>query len=289
MYFSVRKIIADSVTQLVERPIHSIKPFSLMYAPVYLYLKKNQKYVSIKAPLDFFAPDELSKLSSHESVFILPFIESLKPFQEEAERLRKLITFNNEIQWTFGSGEAVHLEISPVPFELSNEILKTIGPLWWKSEKNGIGIEPFYTVVFVDYLCDPFPNESLLKARENGVDFLEMGILVSSWLVFLALHLGYSDLDFLNYLRRSSFAFKAFNHPIVTANGELDELIQAAEVSLQDHWSQKGVHFIQAEFFSTKKGRVFKKLGDRLARVREEFVSQGTPPSIYGDKGFIRE
>lgn len=289
MYFSDRKLSTAAKTQLVEWTLDSMKPFALLYAPVYLYFKENEKYVSIKGPLDFFTPEEIKKISSRRTLFFSDFINSTTPFARNARDLKKLLKSQRKMSWMLQDESSIELSTSPIPYEMNNEVLKIVGPLWWELENSGTGIEPFYVTVFINELCDAIPSENLVRARENTIEKLELALLVSSWAVLLALLLGYTELDFLNYLRLESFNAKVEDRASEFINGEIEEAVQAADISLWVHRGKDGFKAIRAEFFTYREGRVYKKIGDRLARVKKEFLSRGDVPSIYGMGGFVHD
>jgi len=72
MDFRQRKLPKEAAINLRISPIASVKPYALMIAPVYVFMRVNEKFVSVKAPLDFFTPEELERLKSFESFFFQP-------------------------------------------------------------------------------------------------------------------------------------------------------------------------------------------------------------------------
>ena len=61
MDFRSKKLPPEAADQLRACPVESVKPYVAMPAPVYIYLRANAKFVSVKGPLDFFTPDELAR------------------------------------------------------------------------------------------------------------------------------------------------------------------------------------------------------------------------------------
>src|SRR5690606_18653479 len=87
--------------------------------------------------------------------------------------------------------------LPPAPYELSDAVLRLIGPLWG----DGSGIDPFFVSAFAEELCGPIPGERLVAMRERSVERFEEAVFSSSFSVFIALHLGYTELEFLKDLR----------------------------------------------------------------------------------------
>jgi len=44
MLFDEKRLQMESATQLIQCPIHTVEPFALMLAPVYVLMKLNQKF-----------------------------------------------------------------------------------------------------------------------------------------------------------------------------------------------------------------------------------------------------
>jgi hypothetical protein len=61
MEFSRKKLGQEAIRELRVCSIASVQPYALMLSPVYAYLPQNAKFVAIKAPLDFFTPEELAR------------------------------------------------------------------------------------------------------------------------------------------------------------------------------------------------------------------------------------
>jgi hypothetical protein len=173
--------------------------------------------------------------------------------------------------------------LPPAPFELSDAIIRIIGPFWWQS-REGTCVDPFSVTVFVNELCGLFSYEKLVEAREkNSVNF-DLAIFRSSWVVFLALHLGYCDLEYINELRTRIFDENISGEFTSSSGHELDELIAIAYASLRNY----RVKLIKADSIGKGQDKASLKLIARLDRVIRELVNKnGQPPSIYGKGGFI--
>lgn len=272
MDFSRRKLPGEAAEQLTQIAVGEIQPFTLMHAPIYVYLKQNEKFVSVKAPLDFFTPEELEKKSSLGSFYVPATARHARRYLDAGRLARGLMSWQLEEKLE---------DVTPTPYELSDAILRAIGPLWGR---NAV-IEPFFTALFAETLCDPLPSGVLVEARDQNVANFECAVLRSGLAVFLALHLGYCDLNFLNQLRLKVFeATVGEQIQGAHAAGESGELIRLVMELLPDPF----VRAIKRETLLKRSARVAHKLAFRLKRVVDEFVdARKKPDSIYGPEGFI--
>lgn len=216
MDFRPRKLPKEAATKLRISPIVSVKPYSLMLAPVYVFMKLNEKFISVKGPLDFFTPEELERLGSFESFFLPAFVDSALPFREVARHVRRLLSWEPELD---DKGD-----LPPAPYEIADAVLRLVGPLWGA----GMVIEPFFAAVFANELCDLLPPEKLRLAREQDVIAYERAILRAGWAVFLAVQLGYCDLPFINALLQRTFdaSFTGVDIPTVGRAADVEELLR---------------------------------------------------------------
>lgn len=266
MEFSHRKLPKEWVDRLYRISVSSVEPFAITQAPVYVYLKGNEKFVAVKGPLDFFTPQDLEKYRAQEYFYLPEFIQTIQPLKMAAQKVKEL------------------LNTTQVPYELSNEVLQVIGPLWWNYPGEGTGVEPFLVTIFVEDLCEKIPQDLILRARERSVEHFERAIYRSSWAVFLALHLGYCDLGFINRLRLRVYEETAMEKISTVARNEVDELIQLVHLSLQSTQTR----LVQGDFFRRRIERVSQKFTSRFERIRKSLMSRGNhPPSIAGEGGFI--
>jgi hypothetical protein len=223
MEFSRKKLPKDAFAQLFRVPIATVQPFVLTLGPIYVLLKENEKFVAVKAPLDFFTPKELQRLTPYEDFYFPTFVRSLGIYVEAGKRVKAILLADLENS-TFDA---------EVPFYQSDKILKEIGPLWWNHPGQGPAIEPFLMAVFVNEVCESIPDAMLLKARETNAEAFEKAVFRSSWAVFLALHLGYCDAPFLSQLRYQVFEETAFSQKKEDIKSEVDELVKLVHESLR--------------------------------------------------------
>jgi len=277
--FSKRKLPKEAAEDLSRCPIDSVQPFRLIFAPAYVYLAANEKFVSVKAPLDFFLPNELERLKQFQNLHFPQFESTVQVFRNAGRRVRSFLTLR--------AATPELNELTPAPFEISDSVLRTMGSLWWRDGGDDIGIEPFMAVVFCDELLGSVPEEPMVQAREQDVARFEKALIHAAWTAFLALHLGYCNLEFVKRLRDRVFlrtveAPTSFNRG--TAAGEVEDLVEAALASVEGQLDQR----ITAGMLDGRADRASRKLCARLRRVKDELAqSEGEPPSIRGEKGFI--
>ncbi|MCM2277116.1 MAG: hypothetical protein NDJ89_03495 [Oligoflexia bacterium] len=273
MDFSRRKLPKEAAETLRLCPISTVKAFTPMLAPAYVFMPRNEKFVSVKSPLDFFTPEELERLKSFESFYFPEFLNAVMPFRSAARGVLTLLTWRPD--------ESDPAVLPPASYELADAALRLIGPLWGKDTQ----IEPFFLAVFVNELCELLPSELLSEVREQSVEGYENALLLSSWTVFLALHLGYCDLAFLNALRLRVFRSSASGEDEPGAFAPLDEVIGLARAtfSLENRLSP-----FRADVFVGRRDRASLKMVSRLRRVIGSLLRPDAPvATIFGPGGFV--
>ena len=267
MEFNARKLPREAAIQLIRNTISGLKPFALMPAPVYFFFQKNEKFIGIRGPLDFFTTEEVEKMKAFEAFYFPPFIEKLFPCTNAAASIKALLTPRPE------------LEMPISPYELSDAVLRILSKLWGK----GLMIEPFFVAMFVESLCEPLSPHSLQMAREKDISFYEKAVFGSSWAVFLALHLGLCDLALVNAIRQHAFDEIAYSRNPGKRNYSEVEALLALVKELLEPMPRT---FLGASF-SGREDRVSQKLVNRLQRVDESLVPEHqTAATIYGPEGF---
>ena len=256
-------------------PIETVKPFALMIAPVYVFLRRNQKYVSVKAPLDFFVPDELDRLRSFEMFFMPEFVDSVLPYRQLARRVKTILTWN-----PVEGG----VTLPPASFELADGMLRMTAPVWG----GGRGIEAFFATIFCDELCGLLPGEEIKVARDRDLPGFERAVILSAWMVFLSLHIGTSDLAYLEGLRLRSFR-KCLGQGIETSGlddcGESGELYDLLEELLSGELLYGALALAH---FEGRNERVAQKIAARIRRVNGELKpALALAGSIHGERGFV--
>lgn len=274
MDFRQRKLPKEAAINLRISPIASVKPYAMMIAPVYVFMRVNEKFISVKGPLDFFTPEELERLKSFETFFLPEFVDAALPFRQVARSVKRLVGWEPEFK-----GESV---LPPAPYEVSDAVLRMIGPLWGA----GLVIEPFFATVFANELCELLPPEKLRFARDKDVLGYERAVLRSGWAVFLALHLGYCDLPFLNHLQQQVFdsSFTGVDIPSIGRAADVDELLELVWASM----ITDPAHAVKGDIFTKNPSRSAQKVARRLERVLgDAMIPAAQPvPTIFGERGF---
>ena len=254
-------------------PIETLRPFAPVPAPVYLLLSGNDKFVSIKAPLDFFTPEELDRYRNSSAFFYPEFVKKVLPFRQEALQFKALLRSVDQAK----AHPAEELENTPSPYELSDAFLRMAAKLW---SEGGV-IEPFFASVFAHEICDPFDGSWLLVARETNVMAYDQAILRSGWAVWQAMHLGYLNLSWITALRNSVFRVSS---GLVTDRSEILKLLperwmrDEAEREIPLHG--QGLERAKS---ATEKG----KLWTRSERLRTDLITErDVIRSIFGPGGF---
>lgn len=264
MEFASHKLKEGAASVLKRVPVDSVKPYALLESPMYVFMRRNGKFVAVKAPLDFFLPHELDRLAQFKNFYVPPSVDEMGPFKTAGRSIRAHLSWREQIQERSGENETFFSKVvlAPSSFERSDAVLRTLAPLWRKD----LSFEPFLIFILSNQLCDVFPEELMEKAREESVVWFETAILRSSLAVFLALLMGYDDLEFLNDFRQKTFRRIVFQESPMRSSSLrvienwVDWLIPEAE--------QKSIPF---DIFAQYQDRLAKEISGRLHRVQEGF------------------
>lgn len=286
MEFTWRKLPRSAAAQLKRNAIDTVKPFALLLSPVYVFLRANAKFLAIKGPLDFFTAEELERMKEFGTFFVSPFVVTALPFRDAAKSVRLTLSWRPLLRARDVEGESYpEVPLPPAPYELSDAVLRIVGPLW------GAGgvIEPYFITVFSHEVCDALPQEYVKQARDTDMIAYEDSLFLSSWAVFLALHLGRCDLGYLSKMRAQIFASAFESIPFGMHHGPMDpetrELVALAAATMGSRLGR-----IEAKVFEGRNERLAQMLASRMRRVMAEFVRKDRPaPTIYGEKGLIDE
>lgn len=271
MDFTERKLPLEANERLRRHALDTIAADRPLLAPLYVFLRKNQKFISVKGPMDFLSPSELEKLTPYGEVFSLPPPEGVEHFESAALAVLGLLQEKRHAE----------AELAPAPFEVSDHVLRVLGPLWSPLAM----VEPYFVWVFTQRLLKPLEPKLLHRARDLSVSTYETAQIRSAWTVFLALHLGYCDLAVLERLRDRVFraVLDGGNISIASRKSEMDELCELAAAQTP---SEKVQNF-DPKGFEDFAGRVPEKLIARLARVRDSLMDTSRlQPSVFGAGGF---
>lgn len=267
MKFRPTKLPRDVAQTLRLCPIRTVKPYALMIAPVYVYMRANEKFVAVKSPLDFFTEAELARLAPLETFYFTPFFGSALVFREKARSIRAMMAWRPDVAG-----------VEPAPFEMSDTVLRALAPLWGPR----VQVESFFVAVFAGELCSTIDGEALVRAREKHVDVLERSILVSAWSVFVALHCGWIDQSALDRLRQWSFRVAAGEvaaDPVPALGAR--ELHALAEAIVDGKSPQVGI-----EAFKALDHVFARRMKSRLERIDKQLRDPQTANfTIYGAEG----
>jgi hypothetical protein len=273
MHFSRAKIAIEESRVWRKCPIDTVGAYALMLAPVYVRMEANQKYVAVKAPLDFFTPAELSKYAKFGHFYFTEAVDQSLVFRETGRKIRAVLSWNAKTH----AGD-----VEPTNYELSDASLRLIAPLWGPFRR----IEPFFVTTLINEICEPITPEALEKARDLGVDQFELAIARSSWAAFLGLHLGYVNLAHLSDLRRLVFEQ---NLEASTAHALISSEQQGLEDWVKTLLPSLARAHVDTRSFSERPDLLAKKITSRLERIeREQMIKEdATEWSIFGKKGFV--
>ena len=143
-------------------------------------------------------------------------------------------------------------------------------------------LESFFVMAFVTEFCGAFPEQIVVRARENSTLLYEQAVLKSSWSVWQALHLDYFDLGSLRALRNSVFESCALGSAIAVQGFDRDWL----EHLIQSEMRTEGLRLPDLSC-----GVVRRKLESREKRLLDQLVKFNSSPfpSIFGETGFYEE
>lgn len=286
MEFTQRKLPRSDAGKLKRSSIDSIKPFALLLTQVYVFMKRNSKFLAVKGPLDFFTQEELERMRPFGTLFLPDFVQVALPFRDAAKSVRLTLSWRPRLSHAADeNGTVTYPEVAlpPAPYELSDAVLKIIGPLW------GAGgvIEPYFVTVFSHEVCDALPPAWMKKLRDADHLRFEDSLFVSSWAVFLALHLGRCDLGYLSRFRAQVFAAAFPEVPSEVDLGKMDadsqELLEIARQTFVDPTAP-----LKIDTFDDRPERVAQMIAGRFRRVLTEFIRKDRiAPTVFGEKGLI--
>ncbi len=272
----------EAAGRLRRLALDQVQPYELNLAPLYVYLRRNEKFVSVKAPLDFFTPQELDRYRTYDCFFMSPFIDLVRPYQTAARMVRKLLLWNHT--------DADTHQFTLPPYEMSQRVLGQVLPLW----KNNFTIEPFFIVVFVNELCTSLEPDTLIKVREASVLGFDRALVYCSVTVFLALHLGYCNVEYLERIRTRLFGTTLEDgaNPALFVEGDIEELaLRVLQVfSSEDESVVTPPASLSIAEFANDMSRVACKMRSRVRHMRSQVRNTGfSTASVFGITGFVQE
>lgn len=262
MDFEPKKLSREAGVDLHAVPFSEVKAYGLLFVPAYVYLPRNEKFVSVKGPLDFFLPAELTKLSNFENLYFARNFLDFSPFLEAGRRVRALLLKN-----------PAH-ELKDPPFVVSDAVIRTLGPLWRNTpDHQSVRVDPLPVCALANEICEAFTPELLTRARDQDVHLFDTALLRSSWAVFAALHLGHLDLQFLSRLRDRVLhtSLHGFTPDAGAANGRDIERLAQFSFDTAFDGALSGTDTFQGRVFSehpSPQTSVMQKMESRLRRIQ---------------------
>jgi hypothetical protein len=269
--FKQTKLTPEEAANFRFCAVATVAPNTLLLMPAYVYMKLNQKFVMIKQAMDIFSEEDLEHLKTFGVFYFPEEIDQALRFREVASEVRRLLDWQPERDQSDGGRIRRELRtyVTPASFEVADTVLRLVAPLW----EGGVKIDPYFVAVFTNELCDSLDPALLKKSRNQNIALYEKAIVASSWAVFLALHLGYLDTQFLNRLRLSSFEEIMSVRPVVRASIEVSELVASAYRSLG---AALGTAFsavpgttVSSSIITQGQGRTAERLNSRFKRMEE--------------------
>lgn len=259
MHAYARKLPPHVADHLRKCTIASVSPYALMPTPTYVFMPKNKKFVSIKSPLDFFAPEELERLKPFGEFYVPAFIDQVSPFRSAGISAKSILTWKDDKN-----------DLGLVPYEASNSLLRVIAPLWGSAMR----VDSLCLTVFCNELFDSLPEEIIRKDQQSDIEQFETALFRSSLSVFLALHLGYPDIEGLRDLRDSWFSI---------GREPKDRLLSGVKQISKELVESSTKRFVEPDQFKPVEGPLKCKLFNRMMRIKQE-VLNGSLRSIDYDR-----
>lgn len=265
MLFDDRKLEPSQLVEMLSCPIETIEPYSLLLAPAYIYMKRNERVVCVKAPLDFFTPEELERVRRYDVVYFPKFVKSPVRFQTAARLIRKILLREEG-------------KLPRATYELMREVSHAVSELWFSD----LRVEPFFAAVFSQELCDPLLPERILWAREEAVARHDHGLLLSGMFVFVALQTGWINLPELSRCRNEIYERTVRGEEWNEPRSEMDSIVGDLNrlVGTKPNLSLTDLLGIDAEWAKLLAARI-RHWSPKLTAKKDK------SPSIYGPEGLI--
>lgn len=231
MVFAKKLRAEEAAGTLVPVGTGAFAPYAILWCPVYLALPRNGKFLVLKAPLDFFTPEELARIPGGLHI---PAAKAFAPSIRLAETVKK----------------ALKEEALP-PYVIGRNIFSDLKKL---QGENG-ALDPFRIAVFSGTLCAPLDPALLLAARDRDVEDFESALLRAGLAVFIALSLEYLDVRFLHALfqRAVSLSMRLDGQDERSGTIEEEEILSLAFDAVQGNL-ERGTGRVARKLFSVLEG-----------------------------------
>lgn len=205
MVFSHQKLKKEAIDHLRKVSHKLFSPRVLLYSPVYVFLERNEKFISIKMPFQFFTEDELAKFARFKNFFLPNDVIKLDHVRHRGVTIRNALTMTERVS-VRAVDSVVDVSLDPAPWEVAPVVLAECKMLWAESES--LSFEAIS--VLIDEICGPIESKLLSEKFDQNIVQAEHSVWLANLAVLTGLHLGYVDLRYLRRLRRSVYSGGGF-------------------------------------------------------------------------------
>lgn len=276
MQYTWKKLSIDKVSELSRLELTEDLDFKILGSPVYLLLKKNEKLVSIKEPLDFFSKEERKKLIQQEAqLYVAPILKDSEEYFKMGRSIKEILL----------KGENKEDQLGISPFEVSFLLRKKLNQIWSRYKKDNdfiTGIESFFIVFLIDGAFGNIQSKKLIPSKQIDFDLYEHSLMISSIFTFFLLHLSLTDLDYLLFLRESAFEriLDEKEENLIKWTSEVENLFSW----IQNKFPGNSSRIIVEDDLKDCKENGLQKIHSRLIHFQKNDLKE--PASIYGKIGF---
>lgn len=297
MDLSKKRLPLDRAKALKRVSLKLIEPQKIMFAPVYSFSAVEQEFLLLKSPLDFFTHEELEGYSHLDFLYFSRFIHTTDFAREAAVEIRTVLCQRDLLSRETNGLVYLSVVLSQAPFEVSHAVINILSKFWSEQFDRGVSVELFFLVPFVEELLGKLPGIELERVRSLGQSMLERALVTSSLLVFLLLHLGYFDLEFLTRVRNAGFKEVVRNlwsgpaSPLgfqekrdVTFVHEVNSLLKFVLENIKG----TGGEVLPSGMIANSSSKITRKMFERMPVILREIRGRKfSPPSVYGGDGIL--
>lgn len=262
MDFSVRKFPIRDTERLVKVPVRDLEPYSLLRGPAYVLMRRNERYLAVRGPLDFFTPEDLERLQSSNVIYFTSFVELADPYEQAGRAIRRILLWLDET--------ASH---PVIPFERSDAVVRVLGPLW----SADLQMEPFFATLLVEELLGALPSDLLLRVRNGSLAQYDKRLLEASGVVLLLLLLGEADIGHLRRCRQEVFEGLTPKHRWALDALNVIRSRDRAHLLTAWKWSDWDPSIPLVARLQSRMNRISLKLAKPYLEL----------PTVFGKKGFL--
>lgn len=200
MVLSHQKLNKEAIDHLRKVSTKLFSARVLLYSSVYVYLERNEKFISIKAPFQFFTEAELEKYSRFKNFYLPNEVIELDHVRQRGATIRNALAMTEKINIR-SRDSAVDVALDPAPWEVGPIVLAECRMIW--AESDLIRFEAIS--VLIDEICGTLEANVLAEKFDQDIAAAEQALWLANWAVWIGLHLGYVDLKFLKRLRSAIY------------------------------------------------------------------------------------